>query len=168
MKKVIVVLALFAFGFSAQAQSKVGHINITELVDMMPQKDSLEKVYANEQTQWENLLKQKEQEFYQKQAELAAMQDSANVSPVLIEVMKKDLQQMQAGYQQLQQEASMAMQKKNQELLTPLLEMVQTAIEAVAKEQGYDYVLDASSQGVMLYSDPSNDLMDAVKKQLGL
>lgn len=168
MKKVIVVLALFAFGFSAQAQSKVGHINITELVDMMPQKDSLEKVYANEQTQWENLLKQKEQEFYQKQAELAAMQDSASVSPVLIEVMKKDLQQMQAGYQQLQQEASMAMQKKNQELLTPLLEMVQTAIEAVAKEKGYDYVLDASSQGVMLYSDPSNDLMDAVKKQLGL
>ena len=168
MKKVIVVLALFAFAFSAQAQSKVGHINITELVSQMPQKDSLEKVYANEQTQWENLLKQKEQEFYQKQAELAAMQDSANASPILIEVMKKDLQQMQAGYQQLQQEASNAMQLKNQELLTPLLEMVQKAIDDVAKEKGFDYVIDASSQGVLLYSNPDNDLTAAVKAKLGL
>ena len=54
--------------------------------------------------------------------------------------------------------------KKQQELMAPVLEKVQKAIEAVAKEKGYTYILDAAA-GV-LYADPQYDVSDLVRQKL--
>ena len=58
------------------------------------------------------------------------------------------------------------MQKKEEELTSPIMERLFEAIQAVGKEQGFDYVIDSSKgQGVILAN--GKDLMNDVKIYLG-
>jgi outer membrane protein len=59
------------------------------------------------------------------------------------------------------------MDKKRTELFQPIIKKATDAINGVAKEKGYTYVLD-SSAGTILFSTESDDLMPAVKTKLGL
>jgi outer membrane protein len=59
------------------------------------------------------------------------------------------------------------LQKKQNELLEPMVKKAKKAIEDVAKESGYKQVLDTSS-GSVLYNDPADDILNLVKKKLNL
>ena len=59
------------------------------------------------------------------------------------------------------------MQKKEQELLEPILAKARTAIENVAKEGEFTYIFD-SSMGSILYANESENVMSLVKNKLGL
>ena len=57
--------------------------------------------------------------------------------------------------------------RKQSELTAPLMEKAKKGIELVAKENGYKYVLDTSPQNsAVLYSEQSDDILNAVKKKL--
>jgi len=66
-----------------------------------------------------------------------------------------------------QSSAQEDLQKKEQELLQPIIDLAKKAIEEVAKEQGYTYILD-TAYGIVLFADPSDDIMPLVKKKLNL
>jgi outer membrane protein len=55
--------------------------------------------------------------------------------------------------------------KKREELVQPILDEVNTAIQAVAKENGYQFIFD---EQVLLYKDPAMDITKLVKTKLGL
>ena len=55
--------------------------------------------------------------------------------------------------------------KMQNQKLQPILEKVQSAIDVIAKERGFDYVLDAMT-GSILYALPQYDLTDDVLKEL--
>ena len=84
----------------------------------------------------------------------------------MIKKTKQDeLQSLQTRIQDFNQQAQMDYQKKSAELTAPIVEKAKKAIEAVAKENGYKYVLDTSS-GTVLFSEQSEDILIAVKKKL--
>ena len=51
-------------------------------------------------------------------------------------------------------------------MMKPLYEKARSAIEKIAKLQGYDYVLDASAGGSVIMAN-GKDLMSEVKSELG-
>ena len=57
--------------------------------------------------------------------------------------------------------------QKEQELLQPLIERAKTAINEVAKEKGYTYILDTGT-GVVVFFDDTDDITPFVKKKLGI
>ena len=57
--------------------------------------------------------------------------------------------------------------EKEKELLDPILRKAQSAIDEVAKDGKYTYILDSGS-GALLYSKESEDILPKVKKELGL
>ncbi len=61
----------------------------------------------------------------------------------------------------------MIIKKKEQELLTPLINKAREAINEVAKENGYKYIFD-SSLGVILFTDDTDDILPLVKKKLNI
>lgn len=168
MKKVIIVLVLIFGAFMSNAQTKVGHINTTELIEMMPEKDSIKIKLESIQKQWEEILAEKEQEFNTKMAALEAMAKKPDASPTIIELKQTELQQLQQSYQATQQDAQNDLQMKRQELLQPLFDKVRKAIDEVAEAKGYDYVLDSSEGSVVIFMNPENDLMELVKAKLGI
>ena len=79
--------------------------------------------------------------------------------------MEKDLGELANTLQNWNQIGGQAVQAKQAQLLAPLYEKVRKAIQDVAKEKGYTYVL---SPDVMIVSPPSDDLTPAVAAKLGV
>lgn len=168
MKKVIIVLVLIFGAFMGNAQTKIGHINTTELIEMMPEKDSIQVKLKGIQQQWEEILGEKEQEYNTKMQALVKLAENPDASPQIIELKQKELQALEKSYGETQQDAQKDVQLKQQELLQPLFDKVRGAIDEVAEEKGYDYVLDASEGSIVIFMNPENDLMEPVKTKLGI
>ncbi len=73
---------------------------------------------------------------------------------------------MEQNIQQYQQTAAQDVQKKQADLLKPLIDKAKEAIQKIAKEQGFDYVIDATQGGSLILAN-GKDLMEEVKKELG-
>jgi len=64
--------------------------------------------------------------------------------------------------------AQQQLQQKQAELLTPVFDKAEAAIEEVAKEQGLIYVFDVGPQVVLYKSNQSVDILPMVKQKLGI
>jgi outer membrane protein len=74
---------------------------------------------------------------------------------------------MEQNIQQFRQTASQDIQKKQADLLRPIIENARAKVQEVAKVQGFDYVVDASLGGALLMAE-GKDLAPDVKKALGI
>lgn len=168
MKKVIVVLALVMSSLAIQAQTKVGHINSSALIEAMPEADSIQKKLAKEQEQWKSIVEEKEREVRTKYAAFMEISEDPNVSTIVKEIKMQEVENLQKQYQELQQRANTELQRKQEELLEPLLAKVKVAIQEVAQANGYAYVMETTEGSGVIYSDSKFDLLPLVKAKLNL
>jgi|TARA_B110000902_G_scaffold39718_1_gene42583 outer membrane protein len=168
MKKVLVILTMVCAAFAVQAQTKVGHINSSLLIESMPEADSIQKKLAVEQEQWKNIVDDKDREMRTKYAAFMEISEDPSVNKTLKEIKMQEVENLQKQFQELQQRANVELQRKQEELLKPLLEKVRTAISEVAKANGYAYVMETSEGSGVIYSDPKFDLLPLVKAKLSL
>ena len=169
MKK-IVLLAFCVLSFSALSQAqnlKFGHINTSELISLMSERDSaLVKLMAYENDLQETLegmgteYNNKVNEYQRKQNEWA---------PVVLETKQRELQELGQRIQQFQQNAQVEMNQMQQTLMTPVIEKAQNAVTKVAKAQNLVYVFDLSAGSLIYYDEAvSMNLLPLVKKELGI
>ena len=162
MKKIILILAVALFSTASMAQ-KYGHLNAQEIMKAMPE-------YIQAQSEMENYGKQKEKELLTMQQ---AFQESykkyeleaSKLSPEIRKSRESDLLETQQSIQAFQQKAQEKIQKKELELLDPMIKRVKEAIKTVGKANGYAYIFDESA-GSLLYSEGGNDVSELVKKEL--
>ena len=166
MKKIRISLIalLIVFSFSTFAQSKIAHINTTELVASMPEmndaKTELEKLAKTYETDIQTMAAELQSKVKQYDTEAAAQTDEENAKRL------QEVQGMEQSIRQYQAQAQQELQKKEFDLLKPITEKAQAAISKVADAMGFDYVLDSTQgQGVIIANGA--DLMIEVKKELG-
>ena len=172
MRKIVVLLVL-AIGFiTTQAQtptaSKIGFADVDYIFSQMPQAKQIETELQSTQTQLKNQIDGKVQEFQKKLADY-----QANLNTMLDAVRQnteRELQQLQENLQKLQQDAQTTIENKRNQLMQPVYKQVGKAIEDVAKENGYTFILNQQIGGldVILYGDEKNDVSDLVLKKLGV
>lgn len=169
MKKtfILIVATLFAFGGTAMAQKniKIGHINSNDLMQIMPGRDSAQTVLQAEVADLETTLKSMQAEAEKRYNDYVANQ--AGWTDLIRQTKQREIQDMASRIEEFQQNAQKQLQDREQELLKPIIDRAKKAIEDVAKEGGYTYILDAGTAAV-LYSQDSDDIMPLVKKKLGL
>jgi outer membrane protein len=158
-------MCIVFMGSFAKAQVKIGYINQGDLVQAMPelktvntQLDAYKKQFIDQLTTMNNELQTKGQAYQSKQA---TMTDAAKTAA------QSELNDINKRTQEFQQNAQQQVEAKGNDLMKPILDKIHVAIDAVAKEKGYSYVLD-SSQVQLLVSPPSDDMMASVKLKLGL
>ena len=162
-KNLIIAFALTigAVAFT-QAQSKVAHIASQELIEAMPgyktamsDLEKLQNTYDAEiktmMTEFSNTYKQYSQEAESKTAEENAKR-------------AEEVQGMQTNINAYRQGALEDLQKKQEDLIAPILEKARVAIQKVGRTQGYQYVMDSST----LLLAEGKDLLVDVKKELGI
>jgi outer membrane protein len=147
-------LCVVLMSFTAQAQSKVAHIDFQKLVSEMP-----EVIAAQEEIQ-------KLEKDYTNEIE-AYSADAENQTDLTNQKRQQELAGMEQNIQQFRQTALQDVQTKQADMLRPLIEKARTTVQSVAKAQGFDYVLDAS-QGSPVIMSEGKDLMADVKKELGI
>ncbi len=170
MKKMMKLFALLLFvglttAVGAQTP-KLGHINLQELVQLMPERASAETEFNSFQTELEDVLGEMQQGYQQKIQELENLGE--NVSEVKRNAKISELQDIQQRIQSYQSTAQQQLQQKQAELLQPVFEKAENAIQEVAKEEGLMYVFDTGSNVVLYKSNESVDILPLVKKKLGL
>jgi len=164
-KVALVAVCFLAMGNFAKAQTKIGHINFEAVVQLMPEfktvqttLETYQKQYIDQINAMQTELQSKGQEYQKGQA---TMTDAVRASK------QAELQDIQNRIQNLNQKAQQDVEAKSNELFKPLSDKARTAIEAVAKEKGYAYVIN-SNQTQLLVSPEADDLTAAVKLKLGL
>lgn len=150
---------------TANAQSKVAHINTQELVKAMPEmkqmEEDLNKVAQQYDTDYKaqgNSLQAKLQKY---EADAATQTDTENQKRAA------EVQDLRSKLQLYARQAEQELAKKQQDLYLPIEQKAQKAIQDVATAKGIQYVFDSSpGRGLLVFK--GEDLMVAVKTKLGL
>jgi outer membrane protein len=165
--KVFVVAFMVMASVGITNAQKVGHINLQELVTFMP---DAKKANTELDTLQSGLLREIDRKTNEIKVKYDAYKADMAKGVMLPSVQKSredELNNLQTSLQSFQYQAQDDMDKKRTELFQPIIKKATDAINGVAKEKGYTYVLD-SSAGTILFSTESDDLMPAVKTKLGL
>lgn len=165
IKKVAVAVVLFIAATSfVQAQSKIAHINVTELLSQMPEMKAaqaeLKKLEETYRADIQSSLDELKNKLTQYNNEASTMSQEENQKRAL------ELQGFERNIGEAQQAAQQELAKKQSELFEPISKKAKEAIEKVAAAQGYDYVVDASP-GAGVIVAKGKDLLPDVKQELG-
>jgi len=169
MKKIMLVAVSFWLAaFTAQAQ-KIAIIDTRYILDKMPEYKAAQKVLDDVAGSWQK-------DIDGRQAELDNMYKSYEAEQVMLsdDLKKKredqlfnkekdlrDLQRKRFGFEG-------DLFKKRQELVKPIQDKVYNAIQKIAVQRGYDFVLDKSEGITIIFADPKLDKSEDVLKELGV
>jgi outer membrane protein len=151
--------AILTANVFAQAQLKVGHINYEQIMMALPARDSAQAILDKEskelQTGYEELTVtyNKMYDDYQK--------GLPTYTAVVKKLKEDELVDKQKRIADYEQNASASLQKRNTELLTPIIEKINKAINKVALENGFTYILDIS-KGSVVYTSPDSQNINAL------
>lgn len=169
MKKAIklTLAVVLMLGASSTFAQKFGRINFQEVLVAMPETKTMEtnmQAYAKD---LQDNLETIGVEFNQK---LTDYQKNYNTySDAVRQLKEKELQELQNRRQEFEQVAQQDMQKKQQELLTPILAKAKAAIDKVSKENGFTAIFDTSTGSLAYFNETDlTDIAALVKKELGI
>lgn len=165
--QLLFIALLLTLTTSLTAQDlKFAHIDIQKLVATLPDKVKADKALQDEATKLQSQLKIMSEELDKKYADYMAQKDSL---PDLVKSIKeKEIQDQNQRIQNYNQLAQQSLGQKEQELLKPIIDKVQKAIDEVGAEKGFIYIFDVSSKVILYYSDKSVDAEPLVRTKLGI
>ncbi len=142
MKKLIIfLLMVLPLGVFAQ-EAKVAIVNSNEIMAAMPELTAMQESLKQMNDKYAAEMKTMEDEYQKKYSDFVAQQDSMTEN---IKVRRmQELQDIEQRVQNFMQVARQDMDKKQQELLTPIQEKVRAAIKSVGDENGYAYIRQQS------------------------
>lgn len=155
----IIILALLLAGPQAEGQSKIAYVDIATVMAELPEAQDAQRMLDNLVDNWQKELDALEKEWqtkfedYDKRKLILTDQGRANAER---ELQALDAQIMQFRESKFGQDGELFI--KEEELMRPIQNMVFEQVEFLAKEKGYDYVIDKSSGASLLYANDKLDL----------
>jgi outer membrane protein len=164
-----VLLSAVALASQAQTPQKIGYADWEYIFSNMPEAKQIDAELKTHGTQLDNQLKAKYAEYESKVKAFQAL------PPSTTELIKADkageIQRMEESIQKFQQDAQASIAKKQNDLMAPVFTKVGKAIEDVAKENGYTFIINpqlGAGSDILLYSDEKFDISDLVLKKMGI
>lgn len=155
---------------AAPSAMKIGYTNIDYILASMPESKDIQNQLGIQRTQLENNYNAMVKEFQDKLA--AYEKGAANMSEVIQNDKQKELQGLQTRVQEFQRSSEETLQKKYQQLVNPVLQKIQTNIDAVAKENAYTHVFNidagAGTTPILLFATKESDITELVFKKMGV
>lgn len=168
MKRLFLLILIVCTAFQVQAQ-RYAVIDSKFILDKMPE-------YKNAQARLNQFSELWQQEIDQKEAALSKMYKDYDAEQVMLpdDLKKKredelfnkekelrDLQRKRFGFEG-------DLFKKRQELIKPIQDKVYTAIQKLATEKQYDFILDKSEGITVIFADPKLDKSEEVLRIMGV
>lgn len=173
MKKIFLLaacaLCLVVLNFSKVNAQRYAVIDTKYILDKMPE-------YKTAQKQLDDVAAGWQKEIDAMQQELDRMYKDFDAEQVMLsdELKKKrsdqlfvkeknlrDLQRQRFGFEG-------DLFKKRQELIKPVQDKVYNAVQKLAVQRGYDFILDKSEGITVIFADPKLEKSDDVLKELGV
>ena len=169
MKKILrslaCIICLITISTQVQAQ-KYGHVNLGNLLTQLPEVEAGSKQLESHQAQLVDELRIKVADWEKRYKALESMVKQLPPN----EVREKE-EKLVAEQRKLLQEEQMITAKVNEkrnQIMGPIIQRVQVAINAVGAENGYTMIFDTSIPNAILFVNESVDLANQVKVKLGI
>ena len=146
----------------SQPQLKIGHINFEEIMLALPESDSAKAILEKETNELKLVYEEltvaynKLYEEYQK--------GLPSYSAIVKKTKEDELLDKQKRMAEFEQDASATLQNRNAELVRPIIEKINKAIDKVATENGFTYILDISKGSVVFTSKDSQNITPLILK----
>ena len=169
MKKILILATCFLLLAGISNAQRYAVIDSKYILDKLPEYKEAQKTLDQFSEQWQ-------QEIDQKQAIVDKMFKDYDAEQVMLsDVLKKkredelynkekelrDLQKKRFGFEG-------DLFKKRQELIKPIQDRVYNAVQKLAVEKQYDFILDKSEGITVIFADPKLDKSDEVLRNLGV
>ena len=118
LKKIALLVVMFALPLGAMAQTKFAHMNSQEVIVTMPEYTKAQADLDAMSKEYQTEMQRTQEEFNKKYQEFLAQADSLPKN--IAERRQKELQDMAQRQEQFQQEAYQSMQKAQQDAMTPI------------------------------------------------
>lgn len=169
MKKVLLFLVVVILTHGSIEAQRYAVIDSKYILDKMPE-------YKDAQTKLDQFSALWQQEIDQKQALMDKMVKDFEAEQIMLpdnlkkkredEIFNKekelrDLQRKRFGFEG-------DLFKKRQELIKPVQDKVYNAVQKLALEKQYDFILDKSEGITIIFADPKLDKSEDILKSLGI
>ena len=169
MKKFFLLAACCIFLASFANAQKYAIIDTKYILDKLPE-------YKTAQDQLDNIAKGWQKEIDDLQADLDKMYKNYDAEQVMLsddlkkkredqlftkEKSVRDLQRQRFGFEG-------DLFKKRQELIQPIQNKVYNAVQKLAVQRGYDFILDKSEGITVIFADPKLEKSDDILRELGI
>ena len=169
MKKLLILTACLFILVSASNAQRYAVIDSKYILDKLPEYKDAQKLLDQFSEQWQ-------QEIDQKQTLVDKMYKDYDAEQVMLtDVLKKkredelynkekelrDLQKKRFGFEG-------DLFKKRQELIKPIQDRVFNAVQKLAVEKQYDFILDKSEGITVIFADPKLDKSADIIRNLGV
>jgi outer membrane protein len=157
------LISISANSFS-QAVLKMGHVDMNEIMNNLPSRDSAAAVLDKETKQYQATYDEMTVTYNK------LMDDYDKNKSTLTEIVRKnkeaELLDKEKRLRDFEQNASDALQKRNSELIKPIVDKILRAVEKVATDNAFTYILDVSKGSVVFSSKDSQNINPMVMKIL--
>jgi outer membrane protein len=168
MKKILILFCILSVGLIGSAQ-RYAIIDTKYILDKMPE-------YKTAQKQLDDIAAGWQKDIETMQQELDKMYKDYDAEQVMLsddlkkkredqlfnkEKIVRDLQRKHFGFEG-------DLFKKRQELVKPIQDKVYNAVQKLAVQRGYDFILDKSEGITVIFADPKLEKSDDVLKELGV
>jgi outer membrane protein len=160
--KTLLIATVAFLGFqTANAQAKMAHVDVNEIMTKMPAvldaQKQLQTLGENYSAEYKKMVEEYQAKMKKYDGEAATQTDAVN------QTRQQEMQDMGKRIGDYQESAQKDLQKKESDLMKPLLDRIKASIQKVGKAKGYQYVFDISN--LILADGP--DLTADVKSDLG-
>ncbi len=169
MKRLLIIAISMLLASATVSAQRYAIIDTKYILDKMPEYKDADKHLSETSGQWQK-------EIDDKQTQLNTMYHNYDAEQVMLtdDLKKKredqlfnmekeirDLQKKRFGFEG-------DLFKERQKLVKPVQDKVYNAIQKMAVNRGYDFVLDKSEGITVIFADPKLDKSEEVLKELGI
>ena len=169
--KIFFIICLFAATSVLAQAPKIAYTNIEYVLTFMPEAKQMQQQLETFEKKLSEQLSVKQSYAQGKLEEYYKLVEEKKLTPEQDEFRKKELLKLEEEIKKFTNESESQLMSKKEELLKPIIDKLQSAINAVAKEDGYTIVLNSSNAaGVsnILYAPESDNITEKIMKKLGL
>lgn len=166
LKKLLLAAAVLIPMLASAQTLKMGIVDLAEIFNKMPEREAAEKQIAEVSKKYEAENEKLGEEMKRMYDEFQAMKEDE--LPAIKERKARELQDYNQKIQQFQQTAYNDLQKLQADLMGPIQQKLQSAVEAVGKEGGYSLIQPKAPDVILYYGAPVEDITAQVKAKLGI
>lgn len=168
MKKILFALLMIFAAIAPALAQKYGHMNYGNIMIALPataEADKQLEAFKKTLVDKGEVLSKKLQEDY-----IAFLKEDKDgkLSPLLKQQKQAALQAQQEAITKYEEVVRTELQQKREELIRPITDKVEKAIQDIAKEGGYTMIFDTSQFNAILFAKESEDITPKMKLKLGI
>lgn len=164
MLKKLIILFLIVAPVGVYAQDKLAYINTEEVFSQMPELKDVETKLSAKQDEIKKVMAEMQREYEEKAK--AFQESKEELTEALLMDRQKQLKSIEDRFQTFAETSDKEFSELRQQLLTPIQQKLQKAVQDVGSEQGYTYIIE---RGALPYVGANAvDAGKLVKTKLGI